>query len=119
MDSGFRNAWGDAMRWKFKITRGDTMRWKLPEQHTRGDAMRFDLQFPKNSGLPGLPGWNPAHSCGSSSKLVHFRVHGAIRCDFFTGGDTMRFREANHTGRCDAIDFSKDTMRCDAIGFGN
>ena len=35
----------------------------------------------------------------------------------FTRGDAMRFREADHAGRCDAMELFKrhDAMRCDGF----
>ena len=34
---------------------------------------------------------------------------------FFTRDDAMRFREANHTGRCDAMDLGFRNARDDAM----
>ena len=109
-----------------KNPRGDAMRWKLPEQNTRGDAMRLisNFQEPGWPAWPAWPAWSawpawPAwpESCSflwlrlktyafQSPRVdaMRFFLHGAIRCDFgwqITQGDAMRF--------C----FSKDTMRCD------
>ena len=131
MGSGFRNAWGDAMRWKLKNTRGDAMRWKLPEQNTHG-AMRCDLIC----NFPAWPAW--PESCSflwlrlktyaSQSPwgdAMRFFVHGAIRCDFgrqITWGDAMRliFSFKRHDAmRCDRFWKLEDTGRCNAMDVRN
>ena len=85
------------------------------------------VTFCLEAGWLGWAGWYGIH--GPDSRIVVILTISvnksafqgtrgdAMRC-LRTRGDAMRFPNANHTGRCDAMYFSKDTGRCDAMQFG-
>ena len=81
------------------------MRWKPSEQNTRDDAMRFN--------------WIWTEYCSFLWFRLKIHAFQSPRDDamrfFFTRDDAMRFREANHTGRCDAMDFGFRNARDDAM----
>ena len=137
------NTQGDAMRWilDFEMHRAmrcdgsskthGAMRCDGNCQSKTHGAMRCDLIC----NFPAWPAW--PESCSFlwlRLKTYAFQNPRGDAMRFLcTRDDTMRFRMANHTGRCDAIEFFKrhdamrydrfwkleDTGRCDAMDVRN
>ena len=79
--------------------------------------MRFNLPYLGINGYYGIHGPN-SRILVFLQKTTFQGPRGDAMRFLLTRGDAMRFPDANHTGRCDAMYFSKDTGRCDAMCLG-